>query len=79
MQLSVPKAFIRFVGNSLHPTDFTRIDDWVKRIQIWLNQGLRELYFFIHMHEEMYSPDLSAYLVDRLNSVCGLGLQKPLL
>jgi len=79
MQLSVPKAFIRFVGNSLHPTDFTRIDDWVKRIQIWLKQGLRDLYFFIHMHEEMYSPDLSAYLVDRLNSVCGLQLQKPLL
>ncbi len=26
MHLTIPKTFIRFVGNSLHPTDYTRID-----------------------------------------------------
>ncbi len=35
MYLSTPEAFIRFVGNSLHPTDYTRVDEWVKRIQQW--------------------------------------------
>lgn len=33
MHLTVPKAFIRYVGNSLHPTDYTRSDVWVQRIK----------------------------------------------
>jgi uncharacterized protein YecE (DUF72 family) len=77
MYLTVPKAFIRFVGNSLHPTDYTRIDDWINRIKYWLDNGLEELYFFMHMHDEAYSPELTVYLVDQLNLKCGLSLQKP--
>ena len=46
MQLTVPKAFIRYVGNSLHPTDYTRSDIWVQRMKYWLGHGLQELYFF---------------------------------
>ena len=77
MHLTVPKAFIRYVGNSLHATDYTRIDDWVNRIKYWLDNGLEELYFFMHMHDESYSPELTVYLVDKLNAICGLTLQKP--
>ncbi len=77
MHLTVPRIFIRFVGNSLHPTDYTRIDDWVNRIKYWLDNGLREIYFFMHMHDEAYSPELSVYLVDKLNAVCGFELKKP--
>jgi uncharacterized protein YecE (DUF72 family) len=32
MRLTAPVAFIRFVGNDMHQTDFTRIDDWVDRM-----------------------------------------------
>lgn len=74
MQLTIPKAFIRYVGNSLHPTDYTRIDEWIARIQYWIDQGLEELYFFMHMHDEAFSPELTVYLVDRLNAACGLNL-----
>jgi hypothetical protein len=77
MHLTIPTAFIRFVGNSLHPTDFPRCDEWVRRIKFWLDNGLRELYFFMHMHEEATSPELTVYLVDRLNKECGLELKKP--
>ena len=77
MHLTVPTAFIRFVGNSLHPTDYKRIDDWVKRIQYWIDNGLSALYFFIHMHDEAFSPELSVYLVEQLNKVCKLDLKKP--
>ena len=78
MHLTVPKAFIRFVGNSLHPTDYNRIDEWVNRIKYWLDNGLQELYFFMHMHDEAFSPVLSEYLVDKLNKVCNLSLKGPL-
>lgn len=78
MFLTIPKAFIRFVGNSLDLTDFIRIDDWVNRIKFWLDNGLQELYFFMHMHDEAYSPELSSYLIYKLNEVCGLSLPEPL-
>jgi uncharacterized protein YecE (DUF72 family) len=77
MELTVPKAFIRYVGNSLHPTDYTRTDAWIKRIKYWLDNGLQELYYFMHMHNEATSPELTVYLVDQLNKTCDLDLKKP--
>lgn len=79
MQLTVPKVFIRFVGNSLHPSDFIRCDDWVLRIKNWLDSGLKELYFFMHMHEEAHSPELIQYFIKKLNSKCGLSIAVPTL
>ena len=77
MYLPVTKTFIRYVGNSLHASDYTRIDEWVKRMKYWLDKGLSEVYFFMHMHNEATSPELTVYLVDKLNKECGLNLQKP--
>ena len=77
MHLTVPKAFIRYVGNSLHKTDYTRVDEWIHRMQFWLNNGLEELYFFMHMHDEAFSPELTVYMVDKMNAACGLNLTKP--
>lgn len=77
MRLTVPKAFIRYVGNSLHPSDYTRTDVWVDRMKHWLDQGMEELYFFMHMHDEATSPELTVYLVDKMNAACGLHLIKP--
>jgi uncharacterized protein YecE (DUF72 family) len=77
MYLTVPKAFIRYVGNSLHETDYTRTDEWVKRMKYWLARGLEELYFFMHMHDEATSPELTVYLVDKMNAAMKLDLIKP--
>ncbi len=77
MHLTIPKAFIRYVGNSLHPTDYTRSDAWIKRMKYWLDHGLEELYFFMHMHDEATSPELTVYLVDKMNKECGVNLIKP--
>ena len=77
MQLSIPKVFIRYVGNSLHPTDYKRADEWAERIKYWIEEGIEEVYFFMHMHDEAYSPELTVYMVDKLNATCGLNLKKP--
>ncbi|HWB63291.1 MAG TPA: DUF72 domain-containing protein [Chitinophagales bacterium] len=76
-RLTTPKAFVRFVGNSLHPTDYKRIDEWVSRIDSWLNQGIGTIFFFIHQHDELYSPELSYYMIEKLNKQCGLQLKAP--
>ncbi|MGG9970592.1 DUF72 domain-containing protein [Ferruginibacter sp. SUN002] len=77
MHLTVPKAFIRYVGNSLHPTDYTRCDAWLERMKGWLKNGMEEIYFFMHMHDEATSPELTVYLVDKMNKELGLNLIKP--
>ncbi len=77
MHLTIPKTFIRYVGNSLHPTDYTRIDAWIERMKFWLNKGIDDVYFFMHMHDEATSPELTVYLVDKMNKECGLNLIKP--
>lgn len=77
MRLTTPEAFIRFVGNSLDKSDYLRIDDWVKRIKKWMGQGLKTCYFFMHMHDERYSPELSIYLVEQLNKHCKLSIPVP--
>ena len=77
MYLTVPKTFIRYVGNSLHPSDYTRIDAWTERMKYWLNQGINDINFFMHMHNEATSPELTVYLVDKMTKECGLNLTKP--
>ncbi len=77
MRLTTPEAFIRFVGNGLHPTDYTRIDDWVQRIKQWMEQGIEKVYFFMHQHEELHSPELCRYLVQELNKHCGTEIPVP--
>jgi len=77
MELPTPHAFIRFVGNSLHPTDYTRIDEWVARIKQWRELGLQSVWFFMHQHDERYSPELADYVVEKINKELGLNLMRP--
>jgi len=77
MRLTTPDAFIRFVGNDLHPTDYTRIDQWVTRIKTWKEAGIKNIYFFMHQNEEVHSPEAAKYLIQQLNKVCGLQIPEP--
>jgi len=77
MRLTTPSAFIRFVGNGLHPTDYTRCDDWIQRMKSWANQGIEAMYFFMHQHEELHSPELCRYLIPKINEQLGTNIHLP--
>lgn len=77
MEVTSPNTFIRFVGNGLHPTDYERIDDWVKRIKSWLEKDIKEIHFYMHQPDELYTPQLTDYLVKELNKQCNLSLTPP--
>lgn len=79
MHLSTPECFIRFVGNGLHPTDYTRIDEWVQRLKQWMQQGLETCYFFMHQHEELHSPELIKYFIQEMNKHCGTKIPLPVM
>lgn len=77
MRHATPSAFIRFVGNSLHQSDYARCDHWVKRILQWVEHGIEDVWFFMHQHEELYSPELCAYFIKQLNKQGNLDIPEP--
>jgi uncharacterized protein YecE (DUF72 family) len=66
MRLTAPRAFVRFVANALHPSDFARLDDWAARLADWSSRGLREAYLFLHQRDESQTVDLAEHLEARL-------------
>ncbi len=76
-RLTIPKAFIRFNGYGLHPTDYKRLDEWVDRIRQWIDQGLEELYFYAHQEYETHTPKTADYFIEKLNEACGLEIKRP--
>jgi hypothetical protein len=46
-------------------------------MKYWLDNGVKEINFFMHMHDEATSPELTVYLVEKINKACGLNLPGP--
>ena len=76
MRLTNPTAFVRYVGAN-HKSDYTRLDDWVDRLKLWKEQGVKEIDFFVHQNIEKESPMLSAYFIKKLNANLGCSLKIP--
>jgi hypothetical protein len=51
-----------------------RCDEWVDRIVQWKELGLQSVWFFMHQHDERYSPELCDYVIDKLNQRLGTSL-----
>ncbi|MEL6943039.1 MAG: DUF72 domain-containing protein, partial [Bacteroidota bacterium] len=47
-EVTSAKLVVRFVGNALHPTDYSRIDRWMEELQKLYEAGVEEVYFFPH-------------------------------
>jgi uncharacterized protein YecE (DUF72 family) len=77
LSLSNPTFTLRFVGNELHPTDFTRVDAWVQRLKHWFGAGLQAAYIFVHCGENYNAPELTKYWIEQLNLHCGMTLALP--
>ncbi|MBA6155177.1 DUF72 domain-containing protein [Tenacibaculum sp. S7007] len=76
MRLTNNEAFVRYVGAN-HPSDYTRLDDWVMRLKEWRDLGLQNIHFFIHQNLEVESPLLAAYFIKKLNNELGTKLKVP--
>lgn len=66
MRVSTGTTMIRFVGNGLDPSDYSRIDEWVLRLRRWFDQGLSTVYFFTHEPDNILAPELADYLHQQL-------------
>lgn len=70
-------AMIRFVGNALHETDYSRTDAWMDRIEKWVRMGLEKLYFFVHEPDDTFAPEMGTYVIEQLNQRFGMNLAIP--
>jgi uncharacterized protein YecE (DUF72 family) len=70
-------AMIRFVGNQLIDSDYTRADAWMERIAHWVDYGLEKLYFFVHEPDDTFAPEMGTYVIKKLNQRFGLDLTIP--
>lgn len=77
MRLTNNEAFIRYVGAN-HASDYTRLEEWTKRLKAWRDKGLHNIHFFIHQNEEKESPRLASHFIKHLNRDLGTNLRDPL-
>lgn len=66
MRLTTQSAFIRYVGAN-HESDYERLNDWLKHLTKWKEEGLQNVFFFVHQNVEKASPLLSSYFIENLN------------
>lgn len=76
-RLTTPTVVLRFVGNSLHPSDFTRIAAWVERFRDWFAQGVHTVYVFLHQPSEEQNLELAECFGEQLQRTCSLHVQVP--
>ncbi len=76
MRLTNHSAFIRFVAAN-HPCDYNRLNSWVDRLKDWSDQGIKNVYIFIHQHIEKDTPLLSTYFIEALNNSQGTDIFVP--
>ena len=78
MRLTSDSAFVRYVGANAD-SDYARLDDWLERIKLWKEEGLKNLYFFVHQNVELASPLLSAYFIEKINEAFGTEIHVPVM
>jgi uncharacterized protein YecE (DUF72 family) len=79
MGLSTPHLTLRFVGYELHPTDYTRSNDWILRLKKWFAAGLQSATLWVHCGENFLAPELIQYWIGQLNQELNLTLQPPVI
>ncbi len=62
MQLTLPRAYVRFVCQGDEPLDRFRISQWQQTLSRWFDQGLEDCHFFLHIHQEKSVPDFARYV-----------------
>ncbi len=67
--LTTPDIMIRWVGNGLHSTDYSRINEWKNRIAHWKSMGLQDVYFFPHQPDNLLTPEISKHILEQMKSL----------
>lgn len=67
-EFTTERTLIRFVGNALHPSDYSRVDNWLTLLKQAFSSGLKEAYFFTHEPDNILAPQLAQYLFSEVQN-----------
>ncbi len=76
-RLTTKTAFIRFIANDLHESDFKRMNEWTDRLKLWIDNGLEQIYFCIHTPNNVLLPELVIYFTTQLTKKTGIAVRMP--
>jgi len=48
---------------------YQRIDEWVLRLKDWFANGISEVYFFTHEPDNLQSPKMAKYMIDKAKEI----------
>lgn len=71
-------TMVRLIGNGLHPSDFSRAEVWIKRIENWRKSGLKRVFLFIHQPEDILAPKMTEFLLQTIKAKTNWRLDRPL-
>nr|WP_295900990.1 DUF72 domain-containing protein [uncultured Bdellovibrio sp.] len=74
---SISSSFtmLRFIGNDLHASDFSRAQEWAARLNSWSQQGLQRVFYFVHEPDDIKSPEMAQAVIRDLNEEAGASLE----
>lgn len=75
--ITAPFVLIRFVGNTLHETDYRRLDEWAARIAEWQKKPIKEVYFFLHQPDNILVPEAMVYFANAVNKYLDVPIVVP--
>ena len=64
--VTAPRTMVRFVGNGLIDSDFTRLEAWAGKLREW---NLPENFIFPHQPDNVLAPDIAAWFTDHLHAL----------
>ena len=68
VSLTSTRTMIRFLGANLHDSDFTRMQEWAKRIAVWHVGGMKEIYFLVHEPDNGSAPYAAKKMIEYTNA-----------
>jgi uncharacterized protein YecE (DUF72 family) len=77
MRLTTPHSIVRFGGNDLHPSDYSRLTHWVERTSVWTSEGLRSFHLWMHQPESVKTPETCMWFASELCRLTGVEIDAP--
>lgn len=77
MRLTSNFFIMRFGGYELHQSDLDRMRQWTSRFKRWTDEGLKEIYIFMHQPDSLLTPDTNALFAQMINATCNVNLPIP--
>jgi uncharacterized protein YecE (DUF72 family) len=68
---------IRFIGNENEQSDYPRITEWAQILRLWVENGLKNIYFFCHQPNNLHAPKLVSNFCQQIQSINGWAVKIP--